>query len=226
MTCNAGHTSADMPWPRLSGQSPCSGSVLASCFILAHVRGLLPMTTKRLSPVSPASAYPCPSARSTRTRHEPRLRALGAPPPRPPLHSCLARRPQPPDTPCALPALPVQTARSPLPGVFAGKMGWAKGDPSLRLTDEGAHAIVDRFTKRLKLSRALDDKFPEEELTSFAEALSGMVPATARTQPVQPDDLLMVLPLFVAEAAGGAQGTAAGRACSARLPKPCTVVFL
>ncbi|KAF5834011.1 hypothetical protein DUNSADRAFT_9496 [Dunaliella salina] len=94
------------------------------------------------------------------------------------------------------------TARGPLPGVFAGKMGWAKGDPNLRLTDEGAHAIVDRFTKRLRLGRELDNVLPEEELTTFAEALSSMVPPTARTQPVQPDDLLMVLPLFVAEAAG------------------------
>lgn len=96
----------------------------------------------------------------------------------------------------------LQTARGPLPGVFAGKMGWAKGDPNLRLTDEGAHAIVDRFTKRLRLGRELDNVLPEEELTTFAEALSSMVPPTARTQPVQPDDLLMVLPLFVAEAAG------------------------
>ena len=81
-------------------------------------------------------------------------------------------------------------------------MGWAKGDPNLVLTDEGAHAIVKRFTKRLKISKELDAVLPDEELVSLAEALSAMVPPAAFTQPVQPDDLLMVLPLFVAEAAG------------------------
>lgn len=39
-------------------------------------------------------------------------------------------------------------------------------------------------------------------MSSLSEAMAAMVPPGARTQPVLPDDLLMVLPLFVAESVG------------------------
>jgi hypothetical protein len=101
-----------------------------------------------------------------------------------------------------------QTARSALPGVFAGKMGWAKGDPSLKLTDARAHSIVDRFTKQLRPGRLYDRTFDPEQQEVLAKSLSGMVPPTARSNPILPDELLLVLPLFVAETAGACSSLA------------------
>ena len=85
-------------------------------------------------------------------------------------------------------------------------MGWAKGDPSLKITDAGAFTILDKFNKRLRIARALSNELPEDpDLARLTVALQTMVPPLARTQPVLPNDLLEVLPLFVAEAVGKRQ---------------------
>lgn len=70
-------------------------------------------------------------------------------------------------------------------------------------THTGAHTHARKHAHTNTLhSNELDAELPDEELVTLAEALSAMVPPGARTQPVQPDDLLMVLPLFVAESVG------------------------
>lgn len=98
----------------------------------------------------------CVGGRPQGVRQQPCARAARRSPARAAL---CAKRPASSAPLCPDPSPPrarAQTARGPLPGVFAGKMGWAKGDPSLRLTDEAAHAVVDKLTRRLRLSSALE----------------------------------------------------------------------